>query len=329
MEYLNNKKILVTGGSGTFGNAFVERILKENIKKVYIFSRDECKQWQMSQKFNDNRVLFLIGDIRDKDRLYRAFEGIDYVIHAAAQKHVPSCEYNPFEAVNTNIIGTENIINAAIDRGVKKVLAISTDKAVLPINLYGCTKAVMEKLFIHGNNYAGNNDTKFSCVRYGNVIGSRGSVIELWKKQIKESDNITLTDISMTRFWITIEKAVEFVLQSLNIMKGEEIFVPELRTMELKDLALIFTSFDNIEITGVRQGEKLHEVLISREETSRTLKIKDFKENFFKIYQNSWELNKDFDNWEDKESLIFYNANYDSSNKDKIITIEEMRKEIL
>lgn len=329
MEYLNNKKILVTGGSGTFGNAFVERILKENIKKVYIFSRDECKQWQMSQKFNDNRVQFLIGDIRDKDRLYRAFEGIDYIIHAAAQKHVPSCEYNPFEAVNTNVIGTENIINAAIDRGVKKVLAISTDKAVLPINLYGCTKAVMEKLFIHGNNYAGNNDTKFSCVRYGNVIGSRGSVIELWKKQIKESDNITLTDISMTRFWITIEKAVEFVLQSLNIMKGEEIFVPELRTMELKDLALIFTSFDNIEITGVRQGEKLHEILISREETSRTLKIKDFKENFFKIYQNSWELNKDFDNWEDKESLIFYNANYDSSNKDKIITIEEMRKEIL
>lgn len=327
MEYLNNKKILITGGSGTFGNAFVERILKENIKKVYIFSRDECKQWQMAKKFNDSRIQYLIGDIRDKDRLYRAFEGIDYVIHAAAQKHVPSCEYNPFEAVNTNIIGTQNIINAAIDRGVKKILAISTDKAVLPINLYGCTKAVMEKLFIHGNNYSGSNDTRFSCVRYGNVIGSRGSVIELWKKQSSEN-SITLTDLKMTRFWITIENAVEFVLQSLNIMKGEEIFVPELRTMELKDLALIFKPLEDIEITGIRQGEKLHEVLISREETLRTLKIKDFKDNFFIIYKNLWELNKACNKWTDKQSLAFHNANYDSSNKDKVITIEEMRNEI-
>jgi UDP-N-acetylglucosamine 4,6-dehydratase len=329
MEYLNNKKILITGGTGTFGNAFIKRVLEEKIKKVYVFSRDECKQWKMSQKFNDDRVQYLIGDIRDKDRLYRAFEGIDYVIHAAAQKHVPSCEYNPFEAINTNILGSQNIINAAIDRGVKKVLAISTDKAVLPINLYGCTKAVMEKLFIYGNNYSGSNDTKFSCVRYGNVIGSRGSVVELWRKQLKENGNITLTDLHMTRFWITIESAVYFVLQSLNLMKGEEIFVPEVRTMELKELALMFTSFDNIEITGKRQGEKLHEVLISREETQRALKIKDFKENFFKIYKNSWELDKDYDNWEHKESMIFYNSNYDSSNKDNILTIEEMRNGIL
>ncbi len=329
MEYLNNKKILITGGTGTFGNAFIKRILKENIKKVYVFSRDELKQWQMSQKFNDDRINYLIGDIRDKDRLYRAFEGIDYVIHAAAQKHVPSCEYNPFEAVNTNIIGAQNIINAAIDKGVKKVLAISTDKAVLPINLYGCTKALMEKLFIHGNSYSGSNDTKFSCVRYGNVIGSRGSVIELWKKQLENDNSILLTDIKMTRFWITIEKAVEFVLQSLKLMNGEEIFIPELKTMELKELALMFTSLENIEITGKRQGEKLHEVLISCEEMQRALKIKDFKENFFKIYKNSWELNKDYDNWKYKESMAFYNANYDSSNKDNILTIEEMRNKIL
>lgn len=321
MEYLNNKKILITGGSGTFGNAFIERILKENIKKVYVFSRDECKQWKMFQKINDDRVQYLIGDIRDKDRLYRAFEGIDYVIHAAAQKHVPSCEYNPFEAVRTNIIGTENIINAAIDRGVKKVLAISTDKAVMPINLYGCTKAVMEKLFIHGNNYTGSNDTKFSCVRYGNVIGSRGSVIELWKKQLKESGNITLTDMHMTRFWITIENAVEFVLKSFERMNGQEIFVPELRAMRLLEMAKLFTSLENIKITGIRQGEKLHEVLINNEEAKRTLKIKDS----FIIYSTLQLLN----NYKHEGSLFSYNSDYDSNNDENLISSEEMKGEIL
>ncbi|MBN2545719.1 MAG: SDR family NAD(P)-dependent oxidoreductase [Spirochaetes bacterium] len=319
---MKNKKILITGGTGTFGNAFVKRILKEDVKKVYIFSRDECKQWKMREQFKDERIQYLIGDIRDKDRLYRAFEGINYVIHAAAQKHVPSCEYNPIEAVKTNINSAENIINAAIDRGVEKVLSISTDKAVKPINLYGCTKAVMEKLFIHGNNYCGNKNTKFSCVRYGNVIGSRGSVIELWNKQMKDEGHISLTDLNMTRFWITIENAVEFVVKSLKLMEGEEIFIPKLKCLEVRKLAQLFTNDKNIKMIGIRQGEKLHEILFSKEESQRTIEIDN---SFFIVYPSIYKLNLNYDRWDNHKGMFFNNNDYSSMDQDEI-NIKEMEK---
>jgi len=321
----DDKKILITGGTGSFGRAFLKRILNEPIKKIYIFSRDELKQWEMKKEFEtDNRVCFLLGDIRDKDRLYRAFEGIDYVVHAAAQKHVPSCEFNPFEAVKTNIIGTENIINAAIDREVKKVIALSTDKAVKPINLYGCTKSVMEKLFIHGNNYSGNKSTSFACVRYGNVIGSRGSVLESWKKAKEQNDNIYLTDIRMTRFWISLDYAVNFVINSLDGMKKEEIYVPELKSMRLIDMAKIFADEENIILTGSRQGEKLDEILISKEEARNTLKVVCMN-SFFIICSNK-EIRLEKEKSYFDTLMLGSNFEYSSGENSDWITSDEMRK---
>jgi len=268
-----DKKVMVIGGTGSFGNAFIERLLTTEVKKIYIFSRDELKQHEMKNKFKDNRLCYFIGDIRDYNRLLMAFKGIDYIIHAAALKQVPSCEFNPFEAVKTNIIGAQNIITAAIERNVKKVIALSTDKAVAPVNLYGATKLCMEKLFIAGNNYVGDQRTIFSCVRYGNVIGSRGSVIPLWKKCEEENTNFLLTDIDMTRFWLTLEKAVDIVLYALDSMLGHEIFIPLLKSVKMLDIAKCINSERRIDIVGVRQGEKIHETLISSEEMKRTLNM--------------------------------------------------------
>ncbi len=215
MQWLTDQTILVTGGTGSFGRKFIDKVLQSDVKKVIVFSRDELKQYEMAREYQDPRLRFFIGDVRDKERLYRAFDGVDYVVHAAAMKQVPACEYNPFEAVKTNIYGAQNVIEAALDRGVKKVIALSTDKAAAPVNLYGATKLASDKLFVAANSYVGQKRTRFAVVRYGNVVGSRGSVVPLFKKLAQEGKKLTITDERMTRFWITLEQGVQFVLDSL------------------------------------------------------------------------------------------------------------------
>ncbi|HEG43593.1 hypothetical protein LCGC14_2644230 [marine sediment metagenome] len=273
---LENKIILVTGGTGSFGHKFIETILEHhNPKKVIVYSRDEFKQYKMQQRFSkwDDQMRFFLGDVRDESRLQRAFEGVDYVIHAAALKQVPALEYNPTEAVKTNVIGAENIVSAALNQGVKKVIALSTDKAVSPANLYGATKLVAEKVFIAANAYGGGK-TRFSAVRYGNVMGSRGSVIPLFVKF--KNDGVTefpITDEKMTRFWITLEQAVELVMTAIKETKGGEIFVPDIPSMTVTDLAKAISPNCTFKITGIRPGEKLHESLISCDEARSTKKI--------------------------------------------------------
>lgn len=273
-----DKTVLVTGGTGSFGRKFTEIMLKKYCpKKLIIFSRDELKQHEMRQMFpdtDDTPMRYFIGDVRDRRRLQRAMHGVDIVVHAAALKQVPACEYNPLEAVKTNINGAANIIDAAIDAGVKKVLALSTDKAANPINLYGATKLVAEKLFVQGNAYAGSEGAKFSCVRYGNVVASRGSVIPLFKQQ-RETGKITLTDVRMTRFWLTLEQGVEFVIRCIELMRGGEVFIPKIPSMRVVDLANVIALDCEREIIGIRPGEKLHEMLISRDESRHTLEFED------------------------------------------------------
>lgn len=272
---LNDAVILVTGGTGSFGKKFTEIVLEEfSPRKIIIFSRDELKQHEMAQQYGDTSMRYFLGDVRDLDRLKRAFRGVDVVVHAAALKQVPACEYNPFEAVKTNVVGAQNVIDAAIDCGVKKVLAISTDKAVNPVNLYGATKLCAEKLFIQGNSYAGGDGTKFSCARYGNVIGSRGSVVPMFMRQ-REHGKITITDERMTRFWITLERGVRLVITSLDQMQGGDMFVPKIPSMRIADLASIVAPDCEIEVIGMRPGEKLHEVLVSRDEARTTLEFED------------------------------------------------------
>lgn len=275
----SDKTILITGGTGSFGRKCVEILLSEyKPKKIIIFSRDELKQHDMRQQISDTKgssIRFFIGDIRDKERLYRAFYGVDIVIHAAALKQVPACEYNPFEAILTNVIGAKNIIDAAIDQGVQKVIALSTDKAANPINLYGATKLCSEKLFINGNAYTHESGPVFSCTRYGNVIGSRGSVIPLFIKQ-KEIGKTSLTDPRMTRFWITLEQGVRFVINAIEKMKGGEIFIPKIPSMKVLDLAEAITPNNEIEVVGIRPGEKLHEILITEDEARHTIEFSDY-----------------------------------------------------
>ena len=278
---LNNKTILLTGGTGSFGQKFTEIMLKKYKPKVIrIFSRDELKQWEMEKKFNDDRHLrFFIGDVRDKGRLERAMDGVNIVVHAAALKQVPLCEYNPFEAVRTNIIGAQNVISAAIDHNIEKVMAISTDKAVNPVNLYGATKMCMEKLFVAGNSYVGGErQTRMSCARYGNVVGSRGSIIPLFKEQ-KSTGTITITDKRMTRFWITLEQGVDFVIKCIEMMHGGEIFVPKVPSMKIVDLAKTVAPNCKIKYIGIRPGEKIHECLLIEDETRHAVEY----ENFFII----------------------------------------------
>ena len=276
MDILKNKVILVTGGTGSFGNKFTEIVLKKhNPAAIRIFSRGEKKQLDMSSRFENKRLRFFIGDVRDKDRLHRAMHDVDIVVHAAALKQVPACEYNPIEAVRTNVDGAINVIDAAIDNGVKRVMAISTDKAVHPVNLYGATKMTAEKLFIQGNSYSGDIGTKFSCVRYGNVIGSRGSVIPLFLKQ-KETGVLTITDDNMTRFWITLEQGVNLVINSINKMKGGEIFIPKIPSMKITDLGRAIAPKAKHRVIGIRPGEKIHEILVTEDEASHTKEFSDF-----------------------------------------------------
>jgi len=274
---LEDKTLLVTGGTGSFGNKFVEIVLKEyNPKSIRIFSRDELKQFQMRQKFNDDpRLRFFIGDVRDKNRLWRAMDGVDIVIHAAALKQVPTCEYNPIEAVNTNINGAVNVIDTAIDRSVEKVIALSTDKAAHPVNLYGATKLVAEKLFIQANAYTGGKQPKISVVRYGNVVGSRGSVIPVILNQ-KSNGIVTLTDKRMTRFWITQEQAVYFIIKCIDMMHGGEIFIPKIPSMNVIDLIDVLAPECKREIIGIRPGEKIDETLLTLEEARHTVEFEDY-----------------------------------------------------
>lgn len=271
-----SKTILVTGGTGSFGRKFARIVLDElNPKKLIIFSRDELKQHDMRvEGYDDPRLRYFIGDVRDVDRLRRAFNGVDIVVHAAALKQVPACEYNPIEAIKTNVDGAKNIVDAAIDSGVRTVLALSTDKAVNPINLYGATKLCAEKLFVQGNSYSGIDGTRFSCVRYGNVVGSRGSVVPLFKKQ-SETGTITVTDPRMTRFWITLDQGVRFVINCIERMEGGEVFIPRIPSMNIMDLATAIAPDCKIETTGIRPGEKLHEVLISEDESRDALEFDD------------------------------------------------------
>lgn len=275
MEHWQNKVVLVTGGTGSFGKALTEVLLRDYpIKKLIIFSRDELKQYEMSQQFQDRRLRFFIGDVRDQERLRRAFEGVDFVIHAAALKQVPAAEYNPIEAVKTNIHGAENVINAALDTGVRRVIALSTDKAAAPVNLYGATKLVSDKLFIAANSYSGRRETRFAVVRYGNVVGSRGSVVPLFLQQ-RATGRLPITDPRMTRFWITLEQGVQFVIKSLERSYGGEIFVPKIPTARIIDLARAIAPEAEVEIVGIRPGEKLHETLITEDDARHTVEFPD------------------------------------------------------
>lgn len=283
----NGKNILITGGTGTFGKQFVKYI-SANYKanKIIIFSRDEFKQYEMNRAFKDiPHLRFFIGDVRDRERLNRAFYGVDYVVHAAASKQVVAAEYNPFEAIKTNILGAENVIEAAIDAGVKKVVALSTDKAANPINLYGATKLASDKLFVAGNAYAGGRVTRFSVVRYGNVLGSRGSVLPLFLEQ-KAAGKITITNRQMTRFWITIEKAIELVIKAFEEMEGGEIFVPKIPSISMEEFAKIIAPDCKIEDIGIRPGEKMHEVMIPSDDARHTLE-----------YDDHYRIMPEFMNW--------------------------------
>lgn len=268
---LSNKTILITGGTGSFGHTFVPMTLdKYNPKKVIIFSRDEMKQWEMAKIYqNDPRVRFFIGDVRDRERLYRALDDVDYVVHAAATKIVPTAEYNPFECIKTNINGAMNLIDACIDKGVKRIVALSTDKASSPINLYGATKLASDKVFVAGNSYAGSRDTRFAVVRYGNVMGSRGSVIPFFLS-IKDRGVLPITDERMTRFMISLEQGVELVWHAFEDMVGGEIYVKKIPSMKVTDLAQALVPGATLEYVGIRPGEKLHEQMISEEDSFHT-----------------------------------------------------------
>ena len=317
---LDGKTILVTGGTGSFGKKFTRMVLdRYDVNKLIIFSRDELKQAQMRTEFGNNpKLRFFIGDVRDKERLYRAFDGVDIVIHAAALKRVPECEYNPFEAIKTNVIGAQNIIDAAIDRGVSKIVALSTDKAVNPINLYGATKLCSDKLFIAGNSYVGGKDIRFAVVRYGNVVGSRGSVVPLFMK-LKNTGKLPITDPRMTRFWITLEEGVEMVFTALEKMQGGEVFVPKIPSMKITDLAKAIAPECELEIVGIRPGEKLHESLITASDARHTLEF----DNYYIIQPEFswWRLGNHKDGKPIEEDF-----EYTSDKNEEWLTVEEMRE---
>ena len=288
---LKNSSILITGGTGSFGHAFIPMTLeKYNLERIVVFSRDEMKQWEMAKLFKDDpRVRFLIGDVRDKDRLYRALDGIDYVVHAAATKIVPTAEYDPFECVKTNVFGAMNLIDACIDKGVKKIVALSTDKASSPANLYGATKLTSDRLFVSGNSYTGSHETSFSVVRYGNVMGSRGSVIPFFMSLAKKNKILPITDNRMTRFMISLEEGVELVWHAFNNMKGGEIYVKKIPSMKVTDVALAVDGNAKQEEVGIRPGEKLHEQMIGQEDALYTYEYSDY----FKILPSIYDWSKD------------------------------------
>ena len=323
VDSLKDRVVLLTGGTGSFGTKFVELALKHNPKAIRVFSRGEFLQWEMERRFNDERLRFFIGDVRDRNRVYRAMKDVDIVVHAAALKQVPACEYNPIEAVMTNVMGAVNIVDSAIDSGVENVIAISSDKACHPINLYGSTKLVAEKLFIQANSYTGGKGTRFSVVRYGNVVGSRGSVIPLFKRQ-KEEGRLSITDLRMTRFWLTLDQGVEFVIKCLSRMVGGEIFIPKIPSMKLTDLAEVIAPGIPCETTGIRPGEKLHEILLTEEESRHTRELEDH-----------FVVEPEFPFWATKElwwgsllggKQVPEGFVYSSDRNERVLSEEELRK---
>ena len=324
---LNGKTILITGGTGSFGKKFTERILKEyNPKKIIIYSRDEYKQYVMRQQFAkyDEKLRYFIGDVRDKERLFRATEGVDVIIHAAALKHVTAAEYNPMEAIKTNIDGAKNVIDAALDRGVKKIIALSTDKAVNPVNLYGATKLVSDKLFVAANAYVGAKDIVFSVVRYGNVSGSRGSVIPFFKTLIDKGDKaLPITDMRMTRFWITLDQGVDLVFKAIIESKGGEVYVSKIPSYKISDLALAMAPDVTLKEVGIREGEKLHEVMITPEDSLSTF---DYGDHYI-IYPN-------FDWWDTLKhqkaggKKVVEGFRYSSDNNSEWLKIPEIKKRL-
>jgi UDP-N-acetylglucosamine 4,6-dehydratase len=317
----NDKVILITGGTGSFGKKFIDVMLKEyHPAKIIVYSRDELKQHEMRVSgFNHPSLRYFIGDVRDLPRLRRAFNGVDIVIHAAALKQVPACEYNPMEAVKTNILGSQNVVDAALDAGVERVLALSTDKAVNPVNLYGATKLAAEKLFVQSNAYAGGTETRFSCVRYGNVVGSRGSVVPVFLKQ-RSNGKLTITDERMTRFWISLEQGARFVIQCTEQMHGGEVFVPKIPSMTILDLAKAVAPEAKIEVIGIRPGEKLHEVLISDDEARTTVELK----NMFVVQPaEAFWFGRD---WEKQGQILEDGFRYASNTNTQWLTIDEIRQ---
>ncbi len=324
---LDGNSILVTGGTGSFGKKFIKTVLDTHpeITRIVIYSRDEFKQFNMQNmpefKAHKDKLRFFIGDVRDKERLYRALTGIDFVVHAAALKQVPACEYNPFEAVKTNIMGAANVIDACIDKGVKKVVALSTDKACAPVNLYGATKLCSDKLFIQGNAYSGPNGTKFSVVRYGNVAGSRGSVIPFFQDLVASgAKELPITDMKMTRFWLKLEQAVEMVLEALESMHGGELFVKKIPSMKITDLAkAVAPKLKTVEV-GIRPGEKIHECMITKEDARNTVE----KEGYYIILPDIER--KDIRKYYTDAKKVAEDFEYTSGNNNWWLTVEEMKQ---
>ena len=320
MSILSGKSVLVTGGTGSFGKRFIKTVLEQHdVKRLVIFSRDELKQFEMQQYLNSPKLRYFLGDVRDKERLYRAIDGVDIVIHAAAMKQVPASEYNPMEAIKTNIIGAENVVNVCIDQGVDRVIALSTDKAANPLNLYGATKLCSDKLFVAGNALSGRHRTKFSVVRYGNVIGSRGSVIPFFMQK-KAEGVLPITDDRMTRFWITLDQGVQFVLDSLTRMEGGEVFVPKIPSMGIMDVAKVVAPECKTEIIGIRPGEKLHEIMITPDDAINTA---EFEQHFVIQPSANW--------WDGAAYLkrtggkpVPQNFHFSSDNNTSWMTIEEL-----
>ncbi len=322
----NNKNILITGGTGSFGKKYTEILLRNyNPNKIIIYSRDELKQYEMAQKFNDKCMRYFIGDVRDANRLKIAMDGVDFVIHAAALKHVPIAEYNPMECIKTNINGAENVINAAIENEVDKVIALSTDKASAPINLYGATKLASDKLFVAANNIVGSKKTRFSVVRYGNVIGSRGSVVPFFLKLIKENKPLPITDFKMTRFLITLEEGVNFVLKNFERMQGGEIFIPKIPSMKIVDLAKALCEKCELQEIGIRPGEKLHEVMITSDD-----RVVEFKDHFVikPTITLSFQANYLTNNLNEEGIELPLGFEYNSGNNTEWLTKDEFLKKV-
>ena len=322
----NDKSILITGGTGSFGKRFVATLLqKYSPKKVIIFSRDELKQFEMQQDFNAPCMRYFIGDVRDSERLNRAMNKVDYVVHAAALKQVPAAEYNPMECIKTNINGAENVINAALDNNVKKVIALSTDKAANPVNLYGATKLASDKLFVAANNMAGGHDTYFSVVRYGNVVGSRGSVVPFFQKLLdNQSDHLPITHPEMTRFWLTLDQGIEFVIKSFYRMKGGELFVPKIPSVKITDLAKGMGPHLEQKIIGIRPGEKLHEVMCPADDSYHTYEFEDHFVIAPSITFNSRSNTFDKNNLNEQGQLVIPGFEYNSSNNSDFLTVEQL-----
>jgi UDP-N-acetylglucosamine 4,6-dehydratase len=318
----NNKSILITGGTGSLGNEITRQLLENyDIKRLVIFSRDELKQYQMAQKFTDKRIRFFIGDVRDRKRLQLALRNIDTVIHAAALKHVPICEYNPFEAIKTNILGAQNVIETALECGVERVMALSTDKATNPINLYGATKLCSDKLFVAANSYTGDRKTKFSVVRYGNVLGSRGSVVPFFNQE-KSKGVLPITDFEMTRFWITLPQATKFVLRMTEIMTGGELFVPKIPSMKMTDLATAICKDCKQEEVGIRPGEKMHEIMIPDDEAAHTLEF----ESFYVIHESGHSPKKILDSYPERGKSVSKRFSYASNTSPDFLSVEGLQE---